>query len=196
MSRVRHIVSCKVLKTLYKTLISSYLVYCNVSWGEANIYLLQNMFILQKQAIRICAGSNYRSSSSPLFSKLRLLNLVDIIKFQTAMFMYKIKYNLMLQRCLHFAAVNNTKHSHNTRKFNYFVEVYFCTSIWASSLSVRGPKVWNSLPSDISDTAYLGGFKPNLITVFLPIDCVSSKMFPHVHYSYHFHLFYFWLFIS
>ena len=50
MSRVRYIVPCKVQQMLYKTLISPYLVYCNVSWGGANKYHLQNQFILRKRA--------------------------------------------------------------------------------------------------------------------------------------------------
>jgi len=70
----------KVLVMLYHTLIYPYLVYCNISWGNASSSLLNSLFLFQKQAVRICTGSNYRSSSSPLFSKYQLLKLADNYK--------------------------------------------------------------------------------------------------------------------
>ena len=167
MNRVRHIVPRKVLLMLYHTLIYPYLVYCNVSWGSANKSLLNTLFILQKRAVRICSGSTFRSHSSPLFSNLRLLKLIDVINFQTAIFMYKIKYKLVPQCCMHYATVNSADRFHNTRNLSYFVKIHFRTNIRAHSLSVRGPQLWDTLPLSIQQEARLGCFKRVLFQHYL-----------------------------
>ena len=162
MRRVQHIVPRKSLLMLYHTLIYPYLVYCCICWGAANKSILNGLFVLQKQAIRVCSDSHYLSSSSTLFFNLKLLKLVDIVNFQTAIFMYKTKYKLLPECCLHYATLNNPERLHNTRNFSYFVRIYSRTNVRANSLSVRGPQLWDNLPRHIQDTECLGSFKRQL----------------------------------
>ena len=167
MSRVRYIVPRKVLLMLYNTLIYPYLVYCNIAWGNASCSLLNSLFVLQKRAVRICSGSSYRSSSSPLYYKLRLLKLADINSFQTLLFMYKIKFKLVPHSCMHFASINSASRVHITRRLSYFTRIKFRTNIRSRSLSVQGPKLWDLLPSDLQSENSLGSFKHKLVNHYI-----------------------------
>ena len=46
---------------------------------------------LQKKALRIITFSDFRAHASPLFKRMSLLKLVDIIYLNTALFMYDHK---------------------------------------------------------------------------------------------------------
>ena len=61
-----------------------------------------------------------------------------------------------MQKC------KQTVHNYNTRNSdNYYIEK--CTST-ISSFTFRhtGPLIWNALPADIRNTAFLNSFKSNL----------------------------------
>ena len=63
---------------LYYALINPYFDYCNIVWGiERNVHL-ENLFKLQKKAVRMITWSKWNSHSSPIFKKLNIFNLFDI----------------------------------------------------------------------------------------------------------------------
>ena len=86
--RVKHILPQKYLIMLYNTLLLPYITYCNLIWGNC-ISKLNNNFLLQKKAIRICTNSSFLTHTDPLFYKLNDLKVDYINTFQTATFMFR-----------------------------------------------------------------------------------------------------------
>jgi len=119
LGRVKHILSSSSLLMLYHTMIFPYLNYCNIIWGCAKPTVINKLTVLQKRAVRLVTRSSYRTSTGPLFSKLRLLKLVDIHKLQTVLFMFKFKQHLLPVSCMHYFTVN-TNRSYVTRNTSYF----------------------------------------------------------------------------
>ena len=72
---------------LYYTLIFPYLSYAVTTWGNTYVSTLKLLTILQKKAVRFICFSEVNAHSSPLFLKLEILKLSDIIFLQNALFM-------------------------------------------------------------------------------------------------------------
>jgi hypothetical protein len=87
--KLRHFVPIKILVQLYYSIIYPFLSYGALIWGNTYISNIQPLVILQKKAIRIITFSEYRSHTSPLFKRLNLLKLIDIVYLDTSFFMYQ-----------------------------------------------------------------------------------------------------------
>ena len=69
--RLRNTFPLEVLKTLYKSIVLSYINYGVLLWGiEA-----KNLEIIQKRAIRLITGSNYVAHTELLFIQLGVLKV-------------------------------------------------------------------------------------------------------------------------
>ena len=68
----------EVLKTLYKSLVLSYINYGLLLWGVE----VKNLEVIQKRAIRLITVSNYIAHTEPLFIQLGLLKVQDILKLR------------------------------------------------------------------------------------------------------------------
>ena len=95
LNRIKNNLSKNTRILLYNSLILSKLSYCNIAWGTSSQRNLNSIILLQKRAIRICSGSHYHAHTDPIFKDLKLLKITDINFCQTALFMYKIKLNII-----------------------------------------------------------------------------------------------------
>ena len=68
--RVARVFPSEVLYSLYHTLISPYLDYCNIVWAAYNSTFLQNLFRTQKKAILLINNSPWNTHSTPCFINL------------------------------------------------------------------------------------------------------------------------------
>jgi hypothetical protein len=94
------------LKTLYYSLLDSYLNYGNCSVVEyiKNIHILT---VLQIKSIRKISNSTYNAWAAPLYSKLNILTLDTMYKFE-----------LCPEPLLSLYKTNTDIHSHDTRHRN------------------------------------------------------------------------------
>ena len=106
LSKLRSFLPPATTVSLYNTLISPYLTYCNIIWARASTTKLNSLSIIQKRAIRICTFSPPRAHTAPLFAQLNILILKDINKLITGIFMYK---------CLNGVLPVHDTHKHHTR---------------------------------------------------------------------------------
>ena len=166
MGRVRNIVPNSVLLTLYQTMIYPYLTYCNLVWGSARATSLHKLVCLQNRAVRLVTRANFRSSCDPLYARCKLLKLCDIIKFQTAQFMFKTKHHLLPSSCMRYVTVSDSKRSHDTRKIPYFVFHGCRTVIRENSINIFGPRLWDSFPVEIKDAVNLSLLRRTLLEFF------------------------------
>jgi len=151
---------------LYHTSIYPYLTYCSIVWGSAAATSLRRLVILQNRAVRLVSRANFRSSCDPLFARLKLIKFCDILKFQTAQFMFRIKHHCLPLSCMRYVAVSDSIRLHDTRKKPYFCNIGCRTVIREHSINIYGPRLWDTLPADIQNAIYLGSFKRLLLDYF------------------------------
>ena len=96
MGRVRNIVPSKALLMLYHALVYPYLTYCNIVWGSTCDSVLSKLASLQNRAVRLITHSPFKATCNPLYANNKLLKLSDIVKFQAAQFMFKIKHQIFI----------------------------------------------------------------------------------------------------
>ena len=91
----------EVLKTLYKSLVLSYINYGLLLWGVE----VKNLEVIQKRAIRLITGSNYIAHTEPLFIQLGLLKVQDIFKLRVLKFYYKLCYGTLPHYFNHYREI-------------------------------------------------------------------------------------------
>ena len=77
------------LKSLYYTLIHSHTTNGIHTWGNANS--IEQLFVLQKRAIRIINNKKYRTHTEPLFKSDNILKMTDLYKLHVSLFMFDLQ---------------------------------------------------------------------------------------------------------
>ena len=90
--KIRHIVSIDVLINLQYSLIYPFLTYALVVWGNNYVSSIDPLFILQKKIVRLMTFSNFYDHTDPLFTKLSILMIHDLVFYSNAVFMHEF-YN-------------------------------------------------------------------------------------------------------
>ena len=86
---VKKILPLHSLKLIYYTIFHCHLIYAIQIWSCCSQNLITDLFKLQKAAIRILSGSSYNSHTEPLFKKLEILPLPDLISCAKIQFMQR-----------------------------------------------------------------------------------------------------------
>ena len=156
LSKIRYFVSQQVLVQLYYTLIYPFLTYSLITWGNTYPTSLQPLITLQKKAVRIITFSNFNSHSSPLFRKLGLLKLGDLIYLDNALFMHDyysyIDFQVLsiislkaLIKYIQYSARLASKRSY------YLPEVR--TNYGKFNIRFSGAKLWNAVKEDLKSAS-------------------------------------------
>lgn len=159
MYRASRQINSNALKMLYHSLFYPYLIYCSEIWGNTYKSLLAQVIILQKRVIRLLSSVTRNEHTNALFFNLKILKFPDVVKLKTLLFMFKIKQNLLptkIQSNFHFG---NRECKHQTRQRSNFRSTYSRTTLNQHSLSIIGPKLWNCLPSTLTDCKSFFQFK-------------------------------------
>ena len=93
LSKLKYILPLSILKLIYNAIISPYISYCNIVWGDTYSNRFNSIRVLQNRAIRIISGNDQSLHPAQLYCKTNCLNLLDIHKFQVGMFMHSWSAN-------------------------------------------------------------------------------------------------------
>jgi hypothetical protein len=85
---VKNILPQTTLVTLYDSLIHCHFLYACEIWGCTNQSNINDLFLKQKTAIRLICNKNFNAHTEPLFRKLEILKLPDLIELSKVKFMY------------------------------------------------------------------------------------------------------------
>ena len=153
--KVGKILDKSSLFLLYYALIFPYLMYCSEVWGLAYKSTTNCLTVTQNKFVRVISHASKRSVLLPIYRGLNILPFDNIVKLKVCYFMYKVAKHAVP------SSIQN--------RFNLFVEpkrnyrvfmVKYCRSAAKSrSLSVYGPKLFNSLPNDVKCSHSLFHYK-------------------------------------
>jgi hypothetical protein len=160
-SRLKYIFPHYILISLYYSLVYPYLYYCCIIWGSAYSNVLNTVEVLQNRVARVITSAPYRSSARPILKQLNLLHLPDIYIFQVLTFMYKVRFNILPQPCLSYFTLNKTS-NYNMRNTSYFKLLPYRTNVKQKTISIAGPKLWNTIPTELQDSRNPHQFKSAL----------------------------------
>jgi hypothetical protein len=119
MTKLKHFLPQPTLKIMYDSLIGSHLNYGIKCWG----FNCKSLEKLQKKAVQVIANSKYNAHSEPLFKKLGILSIKDILKKKMYKFYFKLS-NLNLPNYFMdstWVVAQCQTHNYNTRNNNYKV---------------------------------------------------------------------------
>ena len=152
--KLKKILPVKSLIDLYHSLIYPYLIYCNILWGKASDFYLNQLIMLQKRLVRIITNSEFLAHTDPLFYNTKILKVKDIYTYLIAIKAYKNNI---------FNNFNYGEHAHNTRNRNRFaIPNYRRLQITERSLTYSIPHVWNAIPVHIQNSRSLNIFKKHM----------------------------------
>ena len=176
-NKVKNILPKSSLRTLYSSLIQSYINYGIIIWGCS--YHTEKVNKKQKKAMRIINNKGYTYHTEPLYRTCEILNVHANYKYYVLTFMYQLKNNLL-------------PNSFNT--LYYFTEPgRSCTrqsklancgrfrTTYTSRLPLhRLPRIWNELDTKFHDIESLKSFKKNVRNNFLNkysanIRCTNTR---------------------
>ena len=156
MFRLSKNVPRSVLNILYHSLIYPYLIYCNIIWAGTCDSFTNKILVLQKRVIRLIAGAEFLAHCDPLFLSLGILKIKDLYTFFCCMHVFKNrdKYSII---------GGNTRFSSNLEVPYHRLELTN-RSVWYNP-----PKFFNSLPSNVRDTASMKNFKIRVKEILLSL---------------------------
>ena len=155
MNKLKFQLPQNILLTIYNSLILSQHNYCLLGWG----YESKHLYKLQKRAIRIIDKSPKFSHTDPLFKKLKILKIHDILHLNQLKFYNKLINNQLPE---YFDSFNmprnctyhnyNTRHCQNLRPFRPKRE--FCKRCLRYNL----PKIINTTSTNIINKIFTHSF--------------------------------------
>ena len=102
LSKLRHFVSSKFLRSVSFAILQSHVDYVCMAWDHTR-YPQHEISILQKEALRIINSTPYNAHTTPLFKNCNILNFVDIINVECCIFVnncFNMDYFSNLQKIL------------------------------------------------------------------------------------------------
>ena len=137
------------LKTLYFSLIHSYLSYANIVWGGTYATHLLPLFRLQKKSIRIVNKVGYLHTTQNLFYENEILKLEEIHSYTLACYAFK---NISIFE-------SGAGGRYDTRNSNNLTPVYQRLNVSQRSVFYQCPSVWNGLSEETKTITELHLFK-------------------------------------
>jgi len=139
---LRNILTAKMLRTVYSSIIESIIRYGIIVWGSllpVNLYGLQ---IAQNALLRVMLDLDRLSSINSLYVKHEMLNIKSIYYHSLLCWFHRNKTS--------FQAISHDYETRNKCK-GFFTREKFNKYICQRQTFFNGPKHYNSLPSEIKD---------------------------------------------
>ena len=159
LAKSRHYVPSKQLKDIYYAIFSSHLTYGSQIWGQGINTYIDKIFIIQKNALRIISFSEFNAHTDPLFKKLKILKIKDLITLQNCLFVHDFINNKLPK------SFNNTfnklkdVHTINTRSAiagNLYVPFSNTTRYGLNSIYRKSIDNWNFFVKHFKDKILSG----------------------------------------
>ena len=162
MNKLKYSIPARILHTLYCSLVSPYLNYAILIWGNTCKSYLDKVIKLQKWAIRTISKSHFRSHTAPLFANNNILTVTDTYTLELGVFMFKYHINDLPTVFNDYFKKRSDIHDYQTRQVNDLNINFHKKSFTDSSIRSRGPLLWNSLSFEIKESKSVKQFRNQL----------------------------------
>ncbi len=115
---MKNMIDTSHLKTLYDSLVHSYLSYGTILWGSTYSSYLNAIRLCQRKAVHCVFKSAYNTHTDPLFKKSGILKFDDLYMFEIGKFVFDALHNTLSNQLSHSFKPNTTIHDHGTRQQN------------------------------------------------------------------------------
>ena len=159
LSKLKCFLPLNVLIYIYNTIMLPHLNYCNEIWGNTYNIHVSKLHMLQKRAIRLITNSKFDSPSLPIFVKLKILPIFDLIKLNILLFMYKFHYGLLPTLFINMFKTNSSFHSYPTRLCHNLRKPSAHSTKRTHSIRFSGVHEWNSITTNLKSSSTLSRFK-------------------------------------
>lgn len=150
-----------------QTLVLSLINYCIVIWGTTNETLLHNVQKLQNFAAKVAVGCSRKYAHvTPFIKELKWLKIKEKHTLDKCTTVYKAVNNCYPDWYLKFPTVREHTTS-NTRQLNNLYVGRARTDSGARAITILGPKLWNTLPTNVINSESLYAFKSRLSGILL-----------------------------
>ena len=168
--KVRHFVTTKILIQLYYSITYPFLIFGCTVWGMIYNTNIQPIVLLQKKIIRIMTFSKFDAHTNPIFHKLKLLKINEIIKLYIAIFMYQYVQGMLPNAFDSFFTTTNSMHDYSTRLAlkSTFHLPKIRTNFGKFSIRYFGSKVWNGIEDSLKSLTFFR-FKRQLKESYLKL---------------------------
>jgi hypothetical protein len=149
----KNILTEKALKALYYALVHCHLIYGILIWSCTSLSNLKNLEKKQKDAIRIVTHSLYNAHTEPLFKKLNILPLQQLIQYFKIQFMQQFKFKHLPSAFENEWTTNEERYASQDlmplrNNDDFFVP--FAHTSQAERIPLFAlPKIWNDFPDMI-----------------------------------------------
>jgi len=147
---VKNILSLNALKTIYYSIFHCHLIYSIQIWTCATAGPIKEIFLKQKQAIRIITGSKFNAHTEPLFKSCKILPLNELSLYFKLQFMQQYTQNHLPASFIGTWTLNSARRGQNEAAMRNDDDFYIPFSRLALSdrlPSISFPKIWNSFPN-------------------------------------------------
>ena len=149
-------------KLVVESLVISIVSYCSTIWNGTSRMNIQKIQQIQNFAAKVASGHGGKyDHATPYINKMKWLKVNNKIVYDVCVFIYKILENYIPQRILVLESINQIR-SLQTRQSRNLMVPRRRTAVADRAVSVRGPKLWNSLPMNIRECESFSVFKSKL----------------------------------
>ena len=160
--KLRHFVTRQVLMMIYNAFILPHITYGIEVWGGTYTTYLNQIFVIQKRAVRAMTFKNHMDHSMPLFYECKILDLYKLYHLMICTYMYDLIHGTtpddISLYCSYIGHCYETK-----QKINKNLVIWLAkTNIGKQCISHSGPLNWNLLENDIRNSLSRSTFRRKL----------------------------------
>ena len=164
--KLKHILPYPALLTIYQSLVVPYISYAIEIWHGAPKYLINQIFILQKKAIRAINLLPYNSHTNNYFKEAKLLKLEELFKSYSCSHIYQAMHSEN-----HFLRAHLKTHHEisnlNTRNSSNLMLPLCKKAQTKAGFMFTAIKEWNTLPSNVKCAKTIFSFKSKIKNYYL-----------------------------
>ena len=108
-------------------------------WGRAAKQYLNRLHLLQKRMLRVIFDVNFYAHSEPLFQSSGILTIYKLNTYLTALFMFKVKSNILPNCALDLFSCQHVGCFVSTRRSDHFHLPYCKTEKKKKTIIYQGP---------------------------------------------------------
>ena len=134
-------------------------------WGNTYKTYLQPLYLLQKRSIRIVSPSGRLQNTLPLFTKLQILPLFDLITYSNLILAHRYFHRTysVPPSFVNYLIKQSAVHQHNTRAQSFdFNRPFYRTNLSFHGFRSTGPREWNKLDPSLKKIDSISLFKSSL----------------------------------